>query len=411
MRLFYYLSTGFDRPGPSYHLLYAHIADALAAGDEVFCLCTVTDLNHRAVPEEFSDNPKFSYRAIYIKDQKKSNFVGRYLSAAACFFRGRKELRIARDYDVIFCQSSFCAPFSVSFAKHYSAGRPVVYNVQDVFPGSSIASGVMTARWMQRVFAAFQKVAYRRADAITVISDDMRDKIKEQGVSDDKIHTILNWYDDKTVEEVPWRENRFVEKYHLSPEAFFVQYAGTTGYVFDYKAYLYAADKLRDETGVRFQIVASGSQLEAFKAGARALNLKNIDFLPLEPQGMVADVYSACSVCLIPLKKGVIGNSVPSKAGLLMACKRPVINSVDEGTSYYREFNENGIGISVPNDDYDALVDAIRRLRDNPGLRSSMGERAYEYGKERYSRTTNIRKYRQLFERLRADNPRDGGGR
>ena len=126
---------------------------------------------------------------------------------------------------------------------------------------------------------------------------------------------------------------------------------------------------------------------------------------------MVADVYSACSVCLIPLKKGVIGNSVPSKAGLLMACKRPVINSVDEGTSYYREFNENGIGISVPNDDYDALVDAIRRLRDNPGLRSSMGERAYEYGKERYSRTTNIRKYRQLFERLRADNPRDGGGR
>ena len=411
MRLFYYLSTGFDRPGPSYHLLYAHIADALAAGDEVFCLCTVTDLSHKAVPDEFADNPRFSYKAVYIKEQKKSNFVGRYLSAAACFIRGRKNLKAARDYDVVFCQSSFCAPFSVSFAKHYSAGRPVVYNVQDVFPGSSIASGVMTTRWMQRVFAAFQKVAYRKADAITVISDDMKEKIKEQGVDEGKIRTILNWYDDKTVKEVPWNENRFVKKHRLSSGDFLVQYAGTTGYVFDYKAYLYAADKLRGEEDIRFQIVASGSQLEAFRAGAEALRLDNIDFLPLEPQNMVSDVYSACSVCLIPLKKGVIGNSVPSKAGLLMACKRPVINSVDEGTSYYREFNENGIGISVPNDNYDALVDAIRYLRDNPDLRASMGEKAYEHGKGLYSRTTNIRKYRLLFEELSAGNPRDGGDR
>lgn len=35
-----------------------------------------------------------------------------------------------------------------------------------------------------------------------------------------------------------------------------------------------------------------------------------------------------------PLKEGVIGNSVPSKAALLMACRRVIINSVDIGSDY-----------------------------------------------------------------------------
>lgn len=405
MRLFYYLSTGFDRPGPSYHLLYAHIADALEAGDEVFCLCTVINRGAKAVPAEFENNPRFQYKAIYLKDRKKSDFARRYLSAAACFIRGRRELKIAQSYDVIFCQSSFCAPISVSLAKHYSRGRPVVYNVQDMFPGSSIASGVMKAHWMQRVFFQLQKIAYKKADAITVISNDMKTKVIEQGVNPEKIHVILNWYDDRTVREVPWDQNRFVKKYRLDPKTFYIQYAGTTGYVFDYNAFIFAANKLRDKDDIRFQIIAQGSQLDAFKDEVRRRDLTNIDFYPLEPQEMVSDVYSACSVCMIPLKKGVIGNSVPSKAGLLMGCKRPVINCVDEDSSYYREFNENGIGLSVSNRNYERVVDAILYCKEHPQELHQMGEKAFEYGHVLYSRTLNMKKYRSLFISLAAAHP------
>ena len=149
-----------------------------------------------------------------------------------------------------------------------------------MFPGSSIASGVMPQRWMQKVFFWLQKKAYKKADVIVAISDDMKLRLIEQGVPEEKIATILNWFDDRTVEEVDWTDNRFVEKYNLSPDVFYVQYAGTTGYVFDYKAFIYVANALKQYKDIRFQIIAQGSQYEKFREDAR--DLDNIDFLPLQ---------------------------------------------------------------------------------------------------------------------------------
>lgn len=63
---------------------------------------------------------------------------------------------------------------------------------------------------------------------------------------------------------------------------------------------------------------------------------------------MVPHVYSACSVCLIPLPKGVIGNSVPSKAGLLMACHRVIVTSADEGSEYNKMFEREKLVLLVP---------------------------------------------------------------
>ena len=276
----------------------------------------------------------------------------------------------------------------------------MVWNIQDMFPGSSIASGVMRKKWMQRFFFALEKIAYRKADRITVISEDMKKSVLEQGVDAEKVDVILNWYNDRIVEEVPWDKNRFVKKYNLSRDIFYVQYAGTTGYVFDYKAFLYVANALKNESGIRFQIIARGSQYDAFKNEAARMGLDNIDFFPLQPQEMVSDVYSACSVCYIPLKPGVIWNSVPSKAGLLMACKRPVINSVDPESYYYKEFNENKIGLSASNADYQASVDAIQYLFKHREEAMEMGLNAYEYGRKVYASTPNLEKYREVYESL-----------
>jgi glycosyltransferase involved in cell wall biosynthesis len=106
--------------------------------------------------------------------------------------------------------------------------------------------------------------------------------------------------------------------------------------------------------------------------------LDNIKFFPLEPQHMVSDVYSACSVCLIPLKRGIIGNSVPSKAGLLMACNRAIVNSVDEDSDYYRMFNDNEIGISASNNDPEAVVEAILELYNNKEKRELYAKNGQE---------------------------------
>jgi glycosyltransferase involved in cell wall biosynthesis len=115
---------------------------------------------------------------------------------------------------------------------------------------------------------------------------------------------------------------------------------------------------------------------------------------------MVSDVYSACSVCIIPLKEGVIGNSVPSKAGLLMACRRVVINSVDESSDYGTMFERERIGFSAGIQDAEKIASVIVYLYEHPKIRKEYEQRAYEFGRREYSSSVNTKKYIELFRWL-----------
>ena len=291
------------------------------------------------------------------------------------------------------------AQFAVCFAKKY-VGAPTVFNIQDMFPGSSIAAGVMPRKWMQKIFYAVQKIGYKKADMISVISEDMKARVVAQGVPSEKVHVIVNWYDDSFVKEIPWEDNKFVKKYNMSKDKFYVQYAGTMGFVFDYKMVLTVAENLKKYKDIVFQMIGFGSQYDRFIAEAKKRGLDNIVFYPLEPQPMVPHVYSACSICFIPLKRDIIDNSVPSKAGLLMSCRRVIVNSVDEWSDYYKMFEREDMGLSASNLDSDAVTAAILKLYKDRELIEHFANNAQSYGKSYYSRTVNTAKYEQLYKKL-----------
>ena len=297
-------------------------------------------------------------------------------------------------------QSCVWAPFMVPLVKR-TTNAITVWNIQDMFPGASIANGVLKNKFLQKVFFKLHKRAYKHADFITVISDDMKLKVIEQGYSEDKIGVINDWFDDSSVKEISWKNNEFVKKYGLNKNTFYVQYAGTMGFNFDYKSVITIAESLRDCNDIVFQMVGFGSQLEDFKNEVKARELENIVFLPLQEQSLVSHVYSACSISIIPLPKGVIGNSVPSKLGLLMACKRPVITIADEDSLYIKMINDNRFGFGFGHKDLELVAQSIRLLKDNPELLSNMGKKGYKFGHEIYSRTFNTDKYYKLFGDLK----------
>ena len=338
MKLLFMLNSGFDTYGPSLHLYKALFEDLLKAGHTIHLLESVSTRKDPVIPDSIEKHPNFSYELIPLTIAKKNQFVKRYLSGVLYSFRAKKYLKRCKGkFDVVHVQSCPWAPFLVSIVKNILK-IPTVFNVQDMFPGSSIASGVMPQKWMQQFFYRFQRVAYKNADIITVISDDMKTRVVTQGVPENKVRVIVNWYDDSFVKEIPWEENEFVKKYNMSPDIFYVQYAGTMGFVFDYKMVLKVAENLKEYKDVIFQMIGFGSQYDQFIAEAKERRLDNIVFYPLEPQPMVPHVYSACSICFIPLKRDIIGNSVPSKAGLLMSCRHVIVNSVDECSDYYKMF-------------------------------------------------------------------------
>lgn len=403
MNILIFMSGGFDTYGPSRHLYDALIEDLLSKNHIVHLIESHTTGNDPDVPEKFVANKNFSYEVVNSKQVEKRAFAKRYLVGVKYCFDCIPVLKKQKKYDVVMVQSCPWAPFAVSFVKKYLK-IPTIWNIQDMFPGASIANGAMKKRWMQKVFYAFHKIAYKKADHIIVISEDMKNKVIEQGVSGNKITVIPDWYDDKSVKEIPWDENLFVKKYNMKKDIFYVQYAGTMGFNFDYRMVIKVAQILRNQKEIVFQMIGFGSQMNVFMEEVKRLGLDNIVFLPLEPQEMVPHVYSACSVCFIPLPKGVIGNSVPSKAGLLMACHRVIVTSADKESDYCKMFGRENIGIGCGCDSPEKIAEAIVKLKEEPGYLCRLADNAKIYGERVYSRSVNTQKYENVYKKIMRKN-------
>ncbi|MBE6598932.1 MAG: glycosyltransferase family 4 protein [Ruminococcaceae bacterium] len=400
MKMLFFVAC-MERPGPSWHLMKALMEDTLASGIEIHAVQRhYKNATMPPVPDSILKYDNFSFSQVLCKPVEKKAFVKRYLDGIKYSFGQRREMKKHNDYDMIFMQSSPTSFYTLLFARHFAKNRPIIFNSQDMFPGSAIANGSMPNKWMQKIFYAMQRYAYRKVSHFIVISEDMKVKMMEQGVPEEKITVVVNWYDDAAVKEVPWEENRFVKQEGMSKDKFYVQYAGTMGTNFNPDIILDVAERLKDHKDIVFQMIGDGVRRAKFERDAAERGLDNIVFLPLQPQDMVSDVYSACSVCLIPLKRGVIGNSVPSKAGLLMACRRVIVNSVDEDSDYGKMFEREKIGFSAGITDGEKIARDILYLYENPDIREEYANRAKAYGEAEYSRTVNTKKYIELFDKL-----------
>lgn len=399
-KILFICTEGFDTPGPSNHLISTLLEDLIDSGFQI----TLLQSRREQINDELPDNLKGKLNLEVITIDRrviaKSSFVKRYFEEMVYHFKAFKKWRKVKDIDVVFIQSCPTVLFSILLIKVF-VKAPILYSIQDMWPGSAVNSGVLSNKLIYRLFYGLQKIAYKFSNVLTVISDDMKAKVVAQGVKEEKIYSIVNWFDDRSVHEVDWSDNKFVEKYTLSKEKFYVQYAGTMGYVFDYTMVLDVAEKLKGYKEIEFHMIGQGSQKERFITEVNNRGLNNIKFFPLEPQNMVSDVYSACSICLIPLKRGIIGNSVPSKVGLLMACNRAIVNSVDEDSDYYRIFNDNNIGISVSNTESDEVKDAILDLYKDADIRKTIAKKGQNFGKKYYSRSDNTKKFIEVFNSMK----------
>lgn len=399
MKILFITTEGFDTPGPNNQMAMVMINDFLDAGHSVHLIQSRRKRINSDIPKFLQGKEGFTYDIVDRKVIDKTNFIIRYLDEALFAFTSYKKWRRVKDADIVFLQSCPTVIYQLIMLRVFNK-KPIVYNIYDVFPGHAYDIGVIKSKFIYNVLKFIQKFTYKMSSIITVLSEDMKAKVIEQGVPADKIRVVPAWYDDKAVKEVPWEENKFVKKYNIPKGKFYVQFAGTIGYVFNYKAILEAAYILKDQSNIILQIIGDGNVKQLFLDEAKKRDLTNIEFYPLQPLEIVPDVYSACSICVIPLKRGVIGNGVPSKAPLLMACRRVIVNSVESDSEYYNMFNENGIGVSVSNDNHKALANAIVELYHNPERITEMANKAKLFAESYYTSSKNTKKFLDVFYEL-----------
>ena len=266
---------------------------------------------------------------------------------------------------------------------------PLVFNVQDVFPDVAVEAGVIRSQLAIRFFRWMERATYRRADAVTVLSDDLATnvvaklvgpesgsvaqlvgKLMVRPVAKPVVKVVPNSVDVDAIRPAD-RMTEYRREHGLG-ERTVVMYAGNLGHSQSLDLVVGAADRHRDRPDLVYVVNGGGVRADEMRRAAEArANLVVVDYQPRE---RVSEVLASADLHLVPLRTGLGASSVPSKIYSILAAGRPVVASIDEESEVARVVGETGVGLAVPPDDLDALVAAVEDLVADPTARTEMGD-------------------------------------
>ena len=242
----------------------------------------------------------------------------------------------------------------------------MVFNIQDVFPDAAVDTGAITNPVVIRAAALLERVSYRLADAVTVLSDDLRDNVAAKLGSPAKVHVIPNFVDTDLIapgdRDTPLRAELFLGDGPV------VLYAGNVGFSQSLELVLAAARELPDAT---FLVNGDGAARRSLEQAAAGL--PNVRFAGYIDPPRLSELLATGDIHVVPLRAGLGRVSVPSKTYSSLAAARPVLAAIDPDTAVPHILAASGGGVAVPPDDPAAFVAALRDLLDDPGRRDAMG--------------------------------------
>jgi colanic acid biosynthesis glycosyl transferase WcaI len=279
---------------------------------------------------------------------------------------------------------------------------PFVFNIQDVFPDAAVETGAISNPKVIAAAASLERQLYLHADAVTVLSEDLRDnvvaKIRGRGKGGDpaKVRVIPNFIDTDRITPGP-ADNEYRSEFGLRDKTV-VMYAGNVGFSQSLDLMLAAARAFTDRPDVAFVINGGGSARADLERDATGLT--NLHFVDMQPRERLAEVAAAGDIHVVALRTGLARSSVPSKLYTILAAGRPVVASVDPGTEVARTVEQAGAGLAVAPDDPAAFVEAVTQLVDAGEGRVAMGAAGRSFVEGWASPAAVAETYDALFEEL-----------
>ena len=275
---------------------------------------------------------------------------------------------------------------------------PFIYNVQEIYPDIAVRLGALRNKWLIGRLTQLESFVYRKAKRITVIAPRMRQRLLEKGVPSDKLEVVPNFVDIGDLSPLP-KDNDF-SRQHGIHEKFVISYAGNMGPAQGLENFIEAAVLLQGEQDVHFMMMGDGILRESLMEKVAQLELSNFTFLPYQPYSMMARIYGASDVCLVPQAIETGCDAVPSKVYRIMACARPVLATTDPESDLANLIKDAGCGVIVPSGSPSDLAGVILKAYRDQARWREMGQAGRSHVVEHYSRLAVTRRYHDLIQRV-----------
>ena len=400
------LTTYFRPDVASTGVIMSTLADEFVAkGHQVTVLTSVPHYDVDRAWEEYSG--KLIYKERYESMQiyristhaasNKASVFQRLLNYASFSVLSLYQGALLPRHDVILVPSPPLSNGVIAAFLCFLRGTPFVYNVQDIWPDVAVRAGVLKNRAIIQLLKRMESFVYKRAAAITVISEGFKRNLQQKGVPDKKISVIPNFIDIDFVTPQP-KDNYFSQKFKLANK-FVVLFAGNMGFSQGLETVIDAATLLKDFPEIQFLMVGNGAGRSKAETYLRSLALENVRFLPFQPHEDLPSMYGAADICLIPLRRGFTNDSVPCKLFTIMAAGKPAVAAVDLGSDTWQLLERARCGLSVESESPQLIAETILYYFRNPLAASDAGKNARRFVESEFDPAVLAESYLEAFAR------------
>jgi colanic acid biosynthesis glycosyl transferase WcaI len=311
------------------------------------------------------------------------------------FFKAARR-HVTSKIDVI---AVYSPPLTLGLAGKWLKRRfkaKLVVNIQDIFPQQAIDLGLMKQKFLITFFERIEKKVYEAADFLTVHSSgNLRYLIDKKRVKPEKLGVVHNWVDTVPFENAA-SSGRFKKKYGIE-NRFILLYAGIIGLPQGLDRVLDVASRLIPDKEIVFLMNGDGLERKALEERCKENGIDNVIFQDFVSLKDYPELVKECDIGIVSLSAKNKTPVVPGKLLGYMAAGIPVAAILNRESDGHEMIREAGCGLSVSPDEAGALVDFIRKAKEDAAYRKSMGENGKKYLLANFTRKHSLDKYELIF--------------
>lgn len=203
---------------------------------------------------------------------------------------------------------------------------PIVYDIQDLWPDTLRATGMIKNNLIIKIIDNYCKICYSYFDKIVVLSDGFKSILSKRNVPAENISVVLNWSLklEKKISSVD------LNKYKsLLNSKFNVLFAGTMGKAQSLEAVLDAARLVKTTPKIQFVFIGDGIEVNNLQSYAKKNALNNVKFLPKISEQAIGAILDMADILLVHLKNDPLFEiTIPSKTQAYLKAGKPILMAV-----------------------------------------------------------------------------------
>jgi colanic acid biosynthesis glycosyl transferase WcaI len=254
---------------------------------------------------------------------------------------------------------------------------PFVFHVQDMQPDAASTLGMVRSGPLLRLLYFLEATAYRSAAGVSAITPGMVRAIERKGVPASKLALLPNAVELSESPPAPQR-GRFRERMGFSTNQILMVYSGNLGVKQGVEILLEAARHVRDPR-LHTIICGDGARREVLENRARELGIRNVTFLPLQPERKYQEMLVDADIYLVTQLPGSGSLFFPSKLLTGLAMSKAMLIVADAGSEVTQAARKGKFAIVVNPSEPKDVAAAQEYLAQNPQQREFLGQNGRHY--------------------------------